>query len=421
MAVDIKKLLEIVQKRINTLDSSTVTLQELIDIANFTDKASKGTLQFVDDSSDLPNLLNPSLPTAQSNQSLTFVKNSGRLLVKKNAWKPFSYRGLIPSPSVPNFVYGRDNYGYVALGATTVPQPPSTSNFHTNAQRHNFSSDAVSTWATSFTAASYGFHPISGHFSDTHGYTAGGYNYPVAIPPGNRNFIEKFPFSTPGSSASNVGNLVETTYASASHSSASTGFIAGKFGNNMIQSFPFASDTNASDTGYDMASPTYSTASAESPTWGYTLGGYQPSISPLRNTISKFSMASGSGATDVADLTTYGSGRTGHSSPDYGFATGGYVGATAYQRVDSFPFASEGNATSLGDAIPTSFVKGAGSASSTTEGFLYGGNSWTGPSPPPTTSNAINAFSFTSGTPVTLSSSGSLSSVRVSMSSYIQS
>ena len=141
MAADIKKLLDIVQKRINNLDSSTVTLQELIDIANFTDKASNGTIQFVDDSSDLPNLENPDLPTAEGNRNLTFVKNSGRLFAKKEKWKPFTFRGLIPS-SGSSFAFGGTVAGYVA---STEP------NGSQNITTYSFASDGNGTDAGDMT------------------------------------------------------------------------------------------------------------------------------------------------------------------------------------------------------------------------------------------------------------------------------
>ena len=188
MAIDLKNLLSIVQKKINNLDSSTSTLQELLDVANFTDKASNGTILFVDDSSDLPNLNDETLPTADGARSLVFAKNSGRLFAKMDTWKPFTFRGLIPPPGA--FQAQGSTSGYTSGGSTG----PETTN---TIDKFPFASDANATDVGDLTVAKQG---AAGQSSTASGYTSGG-GTPTFV-----NTIDKFPFAS-DANATDVGDL----------------------------------------------------------------------------------------------------------------------------------------------------------------------------------------------------------------------
>ena len=131
-------------------------------------------------------------------------------------------------------------------------------------------------------------------------------------------------------------------------------------------------------------------------TSGYTSGGGTggPSIPPpitVANTIDKFPFASDADATDVGDRTVAGTRMAGQSSDANGYTSGGYELLVAYHNViDKFPFSSDANATDVGDMTYTKeYNRG---QSSTSNGYNCGGVS------PPgiATTNIIEKFPFSS-------------------------
>ena len=76
---------------------------------------------------------------------------------------------------------------------------------------------------------------------------------------------------------------------------------------------------------------------------GYTSGGYS---STLSNIIDKFSFATDGNATDVGDLTQLRRSLAGQSSSTSGYASGGWF---TTNTVDKFPFAADANASDVGD------------------------------------------------------------------------
>ena len=70
-----------------------------------------------------------------------------------------------------------------------------------------------------------------------------------------------------------------------------------------------------------------------------------------RNTIDKFPFASNANATDVGDLTVGRYSGAGQSSTASGYASGGTFAPTYPNSniIDKFPFASNANATDVGD------------------------------------------------------------------------
>jgi hypothetical protein len=84
--------------------------------------------------------------------------------------------------------------------------------------------------------------------------------------------------------------------------------------------------------------PMYGTVS------GYNSGGF-PGPS---NVIDKFPFATNANATDVGDLTVARTQVSGQSSEEFGYASGGSDPAQS-NVIDKFPFAADGNATDVGD------------------------------------------------------------------------
>ena len=77
---------------------------------------------------------------------------------------------------------------------------------------------------------------------------------------------------------------------------------------------------------------------------GYTSGGATPAAT---NVIDKFPFASNANATDVGDLSQARTAPAGQSSTVSGYSSGGYPPVN--NTIDKFPFASDANATDVGD------------------------------------------------------------------------
>jgi hypothetical protein len=183
----------------------------------------------------------------------------------------------------------------------------------------------------------------AGQSSSTHGYTARG-NY--------GNSIEKFSFTTDGN-ATDVGDSTASAHSPAGQSSSTNGYISGGQGViNIIENFPFAANANATDVG-DLTQARYYSAGQSSTTSGYTSGGAGNPVGSGLNTIDKFPFASNANATDVGDLTQARWAPSGQSSDTNGYSSGGFGQTTptlvVFNIIDKFPFASDGNATDVGD------------------------------------------------------------------------
>jgi hypothetical protein len=115
--------------------------------------------------------------------------------------------------------------------------------------------------------------------------------------------------------------------------------------------------------------------------------GYASGADPT-GTIDKFPFASDANATDVGDLSVARAMiGTGQSSTVSGYSSGGFWASNV---IDKFPFASDANATDVGDMT----VGRGGSAGQSSARFGYGyitGGMWI---PPGTSYNIIEKFSF---------------------------
>ena len=211
------------------------------------------------------------------------------------------------------------------------------------------------------------------------GYVSGGYNAVYPYYGGNyySRVIEKFPFASSASSTStgslytgypnpNYGIGLHASASSATHGYNTSGAspTGGNFpwsGSTVIQRFPFASDGNSVDTGQDLLSS-----------------------DPVR---------------DAA----------GNSSPDYGYSSGGSPGFT--NTIQKFPYTGSGNATDVGDLIEARAIRSPNSASSTEQGYVFGGAY-----PYPGERNHIEKFPFASDTNST--DVGNLSGYRMAVGGH---
>ena len=126
--------------------------------------------------------------------------------------------------------------------------------------------------------------------------------------------------------------------------------------------------------------------------YGYSSGGSGGDL----YRIDKFPFATDANATDVGNLSVGRYGAAGQSSADYGYTSGGRDTVPNYSNViDKFPFATDGNATDVGDmTLSVRYVAG---QSSETYGYNSGGGN---PSFGGVT-NTINKFPFATNTNAT--------------------
>ena len=253
-------------------------------------------------------------------------------------------------------------------------------------EKYSFVSDGNATDVADMISTRRG---CRGNSSGTHGYITGGTQY-APQPAGTHNGIERFPFASDSDSVdwadmtnSKSNNTINTgngTYGFAMGGDGS----AAPYYTNVIDRFPFATETNATDWA-DMTAQNGGGGGASyiSGGYGYSLGGnHQPGGST--NVIEKFPFASQTNATDVGDITLGRQGCGGASSETHGFCVGGLTvgnnpnnGAPLWSRVeiDKHSFASGGNSVDHGD-IPVQAGAGANSVaatSSTTHCYFAGG------------------------------------------------
>jgi hypothetical protein len=227
--------------------------------------------------------------------------------------------------------------GYTS-GGTTPPYVNTIDKFP-------FSADANATDVGDLTQ---GVYSPAGQSSTVSGYISGGFVGTLT------NVIDKFPFAIDGN-ASDVGDLTQARWGAAGQSSTVSGYISGgtpfpAAGFNTIDKFPFATDANATDVG-DLTQVIRQAAGQSSTVSGYRSGGRDtaPLFSIIVNTIDRFPFATDANATDVGDLTRVGERVMGQSSINFGYVSGGLQPGLTVNTIDKFPFSSDGNASDVGD------------------------------------------------------------------------
>jgi len=223
--------------------------------------------------------------------------------------------------------------------------------------------DAISDTTANLTSGKHGGQGVpigDGLFN----YFAGGKSPST----GSINVIEKYPTAN-ANDATDVGDLTDSRYSAGGGSSSTHGYRAGgtnpsSQATNIIDKWPFATDENATDVG-DLTQQRGWGAAASSTTYGYYAGGFHwIPPSGRYNIIDKYAFASDGNATDVGDLTGTDHNNSGGSSSTHGFRLGGSAGTpTGSTDIEKFAFASDGNATDVADL--TENVKNAGSTHDT--------------------------------------------------------
>ena len=201
--------------------------------------------------------------------------------------------------------------------------------------------------------------------SQTHGYCNGGSQGGWGGGP-FLNTIQKFQFSTDGD-ATSVGTLTTSRTNRGGHSMETHGFVCGGSQGgapnavNIIERYPYATDTNSSDVG-DLIRNDSLQGCCSDTDYGYTAGG-----EPFENVIERYQFAASSSGSDVGDLVNTIGTAAGHSAgTTYGFISGG--GFNVIQRIT---YASSGNSTDWAD-LTNALIHYCGSES-TTHGYTMAG------------------------------------------------
>lgn len=245
----------------------------------------------------------------------------------------------------------------------------------------------------------------SGHTSKIHGYVAGGWT-----PGGSR--IDKWPFAS-DTNAVIAGTVLLSRGGQGNRgtSSQTHGYISGGWAGNplgpggvMVERFSFFSDTPNQKVA-DLLVPSVGGAGISGITHGYHTGGAEFNVGPgsLKNSIQKYSFSSDITTRDIGDLTQARSDLHGHSSTTHGYSsggdsegnqpTGGFI-QLPLDTIDKFPFATDTNATDVGNLITAAHGAFTG-ISSTGHGYRTGGG--IPPySPATVATDTVDRFSFAS-------------------------
>ena len=216
--------------------------------------------------------------------------------------------------------------------------------------------------------------------------TVSGYQSGGAISGGYTNAILKYSF-TSDANGTDVGNLTHNTDGHACHASETHGYAA--TGDHpvttTIHKWSFASDGDAVAYSGVVTGGGWGTMGTYSKTNGYTWG--RNNSGPFHNTIDKFNFASEANATDVGNMTQPGSYLSGASTSTYGYCAGGSPG-THDNVIDRVSFSTDGNATDVGDMTGNhGYMSG---HQSETHGYTTGGAQGS----PFVTSNKIQKYQF---------------------------
>jgi hypothetical protein len=262
----------------------------------------------------------------------------------------------------------------------------------------------------------------AGNSSDTNGYVSGGRQFTSVYD----KSINRFPFTAPFTTATDIGDLsvqrrLHSSSSSSTNGYASAGYDAGPptptFSmTDRIDRFPFSSPfTTATDVG-DIGDERHSGTGHSSSTDGWHVGGAGiPNVGVPINSITRYPFSSPfTTATNVATITPFRQIAAGTESDTDGFVIGGYTpiapgNDTAYRFPFSSPFAPAVSIGELGGpTAPTSFtINGGMGMRSDSNGHIAGFS----PSDPTPTSR-IERFPFSSPFFGGTTNIGSLSVVR---------
>lgn len=209
---------------------------------------------------------------------------------------------------------------------------------------------ADSETATNVGTLSQSYAYMANNNTATHGYTAG--HTPVTTN------IDKFSTVSDGDGAV-AAYLTVGRYALSGQNSDSHGYHAGGVDSNVIDKFPFASDGNSVDVG-NLSAPRYQSHGMSSTENGYAAGGQIfPQYAPNSGRIDKFSFASDGNATYIGNLTTYKEyDGASVSSTTHGYSAGGFYTQPTFASsniIEKFSFTSDGNSVDVGDVVNSGY------------------------------------------------------------------
>lgn len=393
--INIRKIKELTQKKINGLTDQT-PINELEDLVKIVQLSGGGHLS-ADSDGDLPTtgmiafdkqydrfFYNKKAPKFRNDSTrpggtvsdrATRITQGARRIDRgrrrRTSWTRKLYGRVNPTGPTPINVttYQGSSYGYRYGG-----DPSANNNF---IQTYPYASDANSTNVGTLSP-----HPVTqgntGGAGASDGYSIGGNPTPVVqgdiikIPYANGTPVagidtgDAFPVYLRQGHTESLGNRSYIYVSGGANPSSGTGW-------NSIFKFADGSTGTFTDVG-DLANTVRLSATASSSTHGYNSGSSTPPGPPyMRNNIQKFSFASDGNATDVGDLLTRKYGPAGTSSTDNGYVLGGWKdpGNTVENVIQKFPFASDANSSDVGDL--TEEVGYGSTSSSTTHGYLAGG------------------------------------------------
>jgi len=315
-----------------------------------------------------------------------------------NVWKNtgLGTTGTIEYVVPNNYVYQGTQNGYSLGGHLN----------YSAIQQISFTSDGNSSTIGQLNWSTYN---NGGTQSETDGYTFQGYDWGGT--PNRRYEIQMFSFANGGNAVTTGFETLpqSSEYAASSGSSSTDGihcYIAGGYsgdaGGNVssIQSFSFPTTSNAIYVGDLSASAVASSGWGWSydNTYGYQAGGSMWPITDNVKSIQKFPFAQSGVAGSVisSELTVARRHCIGQGicSATHGFAAGGDMGSNNETNViDKMSFASEAAMTDHGDLFQSDSY-GAGNATSTTHGYVFGGQKM----PSYTKVNHIQKFAYSSNT-----------------------
>lgn len=373
MAINIKNLEEIIQKKAYAVTSSTpsVDLSAMVE----TSLLATNSIRQYDSAGLLPiaSTSNDKIAFVLSDKSIRFNNGTKWGSLASGAAQAGSSGDAAASSAVQG-----SNFGY-SMGAFPVIN---------TIQKWSFTADANATDVADL-AVSTG-QGQAAHSSEN-AYYIGGFSTVQT------NAIQKHNFAAGTNATDALDAQNPTRYGSASMSS-THGYIAGDgFPSDTISKFPFASDDNATDVGNLTAATQYSGSNA-SETYGYA-----HALDGSTGNIEKYSYTSDGNATSVGNLAA--------SSPDgreiiggmlsdvsggYGYVNGTYSPYNTTVLIERYAFASDGDGADYSDPFQSVWL--AAAAPSTTSGYIAGGTGAPHPSVPSGVKNTIQKFPYSNTT-----------------------
>ena len=194
--------------------------------------------------------------------------------------------------------------------------------------------------------------------------------------------------------AVDVGDLTHAWAPNGGAGSTTHGYVCGGYSTareDSIEKWAYAASSNGTDVG-NLTQARSNSATQTSTTHGYCAGGYESGAPNSQwDIIDKWAFASDGNATDVGNLTAGNEGLGGCSSQTYGYTSGGRVGGPpAVTTIQKWTFASDGNSSNVGNVTAARYYQGQ-NYSSLTYGYMHGGYVAT-----PASSNVIDKWAFAS-------------------------